>query len=200
MRLFITALLIAVAGTVRAQMSKVTPKDNPEAYWNRMIGCSGSAESYNVTLRVTDTDVVAGKVDALMVEAGAPSQLGAAMYSYSYSNRPDGAQPRARQMSYSVPVKSAEKLAKKVSDIGELINYSMNRQNGGDAMKQLEERIAVLEGELENKDALEKMPSAAYFLRSRLNSLKHSREVCKAAGSRSSISVVLQPLPGDSKP
>lgn len=196
MRLLMTALLVAIAGGVWAQMPKVTLKDNPEAYWNRGYGCSGNAESYNVTLRVADVDASAAKVDALMTEAGAPSQLGNNAY-YAYNG---GGQPRGRQMGYSIPAKSAEKLAKKLTDMGELMNYSMNRQNGGDALKQIEERIVVLEGELANTEALEKMPSAAFFLRSRLASLKQSREVCMAAGSRSSISVSLQPQPAEAKP
>jgi len=195
MRLLMTALLVGAAIAARAQMPKVTLKDNPEAYWNRGFGCSGNAESYNVTLRVSDVDAMAGKVDGMMTEAGAPSQLGNNAYYYN-----GGGQARARQMNYSVPAKAAEKLAKKLTDMGELMNYSMNRQNGADALKQIEERIAVLEGELSNAAALEKMPSAAYFLRSRLTSLKQSREVCMAAGSRSSISVNLQPEPAEAKP
>ena len=84
--------------------------------------------------------------------------------------------------------------------MGELLNYSVNRQNNGDNLKQMDERIAVLEGELVNTSALEKMPAAAYFLRSKLTSFKQSREACVVGASKSSISVNLQSKPVEAKP
>jgi hypothetical protein len=194
MRFLMTALLVGLAVAAEAQPAKVTLKDNPEAYWNRGYGCSGSAENYNVTLRVGDVDSMAAKIDAIMTAAGAPSQMGNNNYYGGYQ------QQRARQMGYSVPAKAADKLAKKLTDMGELMNYSMNRQSSGDTLKLIEERIAVLDSELSNTAALAKMPSATYFLQSRLNSLKQAREVCAASSSKSSISVNLQAKPAETKP
>ncbi len=189
------AFLFNLAHASQAQMmTKTTMKDNPESYWNRGYGCSSSAENYNVTLRVGDVDAMATKIDTMMTAAGAPSQMG------TNNNYFNGNQQRGRQMNYSVPVKSADKLAKKLMDMGELLNYSLNRQNNGDNLKLIEERIAVLEVELANENALEKMPAAAYFLKSRLTSLKQNRESCVAGTSRSSVSVNLQAKPAETKP
>lgn len=198
MRYATTAFLLSLSLPAAAQPMgmQISARDNPEQYWNRGFGCSQTAENYNVALKVVDIDATAVKIDAMMTAAGAPSQVG--MNNNVYYG--GGGQMRTRQMNYSVPMKAADKLAKKLMDMGELMNYSLNRQNSGDSLKQIEERIAVLEGELANAAALSKMPSAAYFLRSRLNNLKQSREVCLAGVSRSSISVNLQPKPADAKP
>ncbi len=195
MRFLLTAFLFSLAHASQAQVvAKTVMKDNPESYWNRGFGCSSSAENYNVTLRVGDVDTMAAKIDTIMTAAGAPSQMG------TNNNYYNGNQQRGRQMSYSVPLKSADKLAKKLMDMGELLNYSLSRQNNGDNLKLIEERIAVLEAELANGSALEKLPSAAYFLKSRLTSLKQSREGCVAGVSRSSVSVNLQAKPAEPKP
>lgn len=195
MRFLLTALLSSLALTAQAQRPgpKITAQENPEAYWNRGFGCSQTAENYNVTLRVADVDAMAARVDTLMTDAGAPSQMGQTNSGYYASQ---GGQGRMRQMNYSVSIKSADKLAKKLMDMGELINYSLNRSQSGDSLAQIEERIAVLEGELKNEDALAKLPSAAHFLNAKLRSLKQSREVCLAGATRSSISVSLQAQPG----
>lgn len=162
-----------------------SPKDNPEAYWSRGFGCSPNSESYNISIRVPDIDAAVQKIDAMMTTAGAPSQLGQNNGYYNSNNQ------RGRQISYSMPTKNAEKLSKRLIDFGELLNYSFNRQNPGDAQKQIEERIAIIEGELANADAMAKLPTAAYFLRSRLTGLKQMRETCLAAGAKTSFSVYL---------
>ncbi len=191
-----TVLLLSL--TCAANASSAAWSDNPEAYWNRGYGCSQAAENYNITLKVDDIDVMAGKVDAVMTAAGAPSQLG----NNSTGSMNDGSGTvRYRQMNYSLPSKAAEKLTKKLMDMGELINYSLNRQNATDTVKQLEERILALEGELkENEGLLLKMPAAAYFLRSKLNSLKQTRESCLAGVSKSAISISLRGKPAGAKP
>ena len=195
MRFVLTALLFGLSHPAQAQMiAKITMKDNPELYWNRGTACSSNAENYNVTLRVDDVDAMAARIDTIMTAAGAPSQMG------SNNNYYRNNQQRSRQMNYSVPMKAADKLAKRLMDMGELLSYSLNRQNNGDNLKQMQERIAVLEGELANASALEKMPAAAYFLKSRLTSLKQSRDVCIAGASRSSLLVVLQGKPAETKP
>lgn len=198
MRYATTALLwgLSLAAQAQPMGMQISAKDNPEQYWNRGFGCSQTAENYNMTLRVEEVDAAAAKIDAQMTAAGAPSQLGINNQMY-YGGA--GGQQRGRQMNYSVPIKAADKLAKKLLDMGELMNYSMNRQNSGDSLKQLEERIAVLEGELANAAALAKMPSAAYFLRSRMNQLKQNREMCLAGATRSMISVNLQPKPAEAR-
>lgn len=191
MRLLMTALLSTLALAAHAQRMgpKITAQEHPDAYWNRGFGCSQTADSYNVTLRVGDVDAMAARIDAFMTDAGAPSQMGTNNNFYS------GGAQRGRQLNYSVPIKAADKLAKKLMDMGELINYSLNRNQSGDSLAQIEERIAVLEGELKNGDALAKLPSAAHFLNAKLKSLKQSREVCLAGATRSSISVNLQAQP-----
>lgn len=194
MRFLLTALLSSLALAALAQRPgpKITAQENPEAYWNRGFGCSQTADSYNVTLRVGDVDSMAAKIDVLLTDAGAPSQMGQSNSGY-YGGQ--GGQGRMRQMHYSVPIKSAEKLAKKLMDMGELINYSLNRSQSGDSLAQLEERIALLEGESKNAEALAKVPSAAHLLNAKLKSLKQSREVCLAGTTRSAISINLQSKP-----
>lgn len=193
-----TAILLSVSLAAHAQPmgASISAKDNPEAYWNRGFGCSQTADNYSIVLRVAEVEPVASKIDAVMTAAGAPSQMGT--NNNTYNGRGD--QQRGRQMNYSVPMKAADKLAKKLMDMGELMNYSMNRQNSGDSLAQIRERIAVLEAELANVEALAKMPSAAYFLRARLNTLKQNRDSCLTSVSRSSISVSLQPKPVEAKP
>lgn len=198
MAFLVAAILLSVSIAAHAQPTRtaISANDNPEAYWNRGFSCSQTADNYSLTLRVNEVDPVASKVDAVMTAAGAPSQIGTNYNAYFGG----GGQQRGRQLNYSVPMKAADKLAKKLMEMGELMNYSMNRQNSGDALAQIEERIVVLEAELANVGSLAKMPSAAYFLRTRLNGLKQNRDVCLAGASRSSISVSLQLKPAEAKP
>ncbi|UPT73674.1 MAG: hypothetical protein M0D55_17750 [Elusimicrobiota bacterium] len=193
MRTIMLAALIVFAPNAGAQTPKINAKDNPEAYWSRGYGCSQTAENYNVGIRVDDVDAMTAKIDVMMTAAGAPSQVG---MGNSYMG---GVQGRMRQLNYSVPAKGAEKLAKKLLEMGELVSYALNRQHSGDSQKQIEERIAVLEGELANKSELEKMPAARYLLTSKLASLKQHRDICVAGASKSSISINLQSKPVEQK-
>ena len=89
-------------------------------------------------------------------------------------------------------MKSAEKAAKKAFDLGELVNYSMNRSTN-DQKAQVDERVAQLQSELsENKTALEKMPAATYFLTARLDQLKKVQESYEMSASKGQVSVTLQ--------
>lgn len=193
-----TAILLSVSLAAQAQPMRaaISAKENPEAYWSLGFNCSQTADNYSIALRVAEVEPIASKIDAVMTAAGAPSQMGTNNIAY-YGG---GSQQRGRQMNYSLPMKSAEKLAKELINMGELLNYSLHRHNSRDSLALITERISLLEAELANVDALAKMPSAAYFLRTRLNALKQNRDICLAGVSRSSFSVNLQPKPAEAKP
>jgi hypothetical protein len=192
--LLLAAALAPLASAQRYgdRFSDASPTNNPEAYWNRGFACSQSAESYNVSLRVDDVDEAATKIDSLMIAAGGTTTSG----NTYYNGGQDGAQVRNRQMTYTVPSKNAERTAKRLMDAGELVNYSLNRQNNGDTLRQINERIKVLEDELKSgADALKSMPAATYFLRSRLSSLRQSQAACGQGTAKSGISIMLQGKP-----
>ncbi len=189
MRLTAVIILIGMAGTTQAQMynQKITAKENPEQYWGRGFGCSGASENFNIQLKVSDVDASTEHIEAMMASASAMRQG----MNGNYNNGGNMNNGR-RSLNYSVPSKAADKLAKRLIGMGELLNYSLNKAGGGDNLKQLDERISVLENELRNEAALAKMPTAAHFLNSKLNSLKQQRTACQEGAAKSSVNIQLQ--------
>lgn len=192
------SLLLAVAPEVWAR--KVAfPADaesNPEGYWGRGFGCGQAAENYQISLEVGDLEAATSKAETLAVAAGAPSRN--SMHDGT-SNYGDGRNRRYRQIGYLLPAKAADKVAKKLMDVGDLTTYQLNRQAG--QTDGIQERVAALETELsENKAVLERMPAATYFLTSRLKSLKQTLSACEQGASKASITLTLMEKGGDRKP
>lgn len=186
MKLILALLLIAAAPDGHAR--KVSWDGGGDNYWNRGFGTTSAAETHNVTLRVKSIEASILKVDALMAANGG-SMHGSGN---SYTNNYNGSNLKYRQSSWLLPLKSAEKAAKKSFDLGELVSYSMNR-NQNDQKAQVNERVVQLQSELsENKVALEKMPAATYFLTSRLDQLKKVLESYEMSASKGQVSVTLQ--------
>lgn len=186
MKLILSLLLVSAATDVHAR--KVSWDGGGDNYWNRGFGTSAAAETHNVTLRVKSIEATILKVDALMAASGG-SMHGSGN---TYTNNYNGTNLKYRQSSWLLPLKAAEKVAKKVFDLGELVSYSMNRSSN-DQKTQVDERVAQLQSELsENKTALEKMPAATYFLTSRLDQLKKVQESYEMSASKGQVSVTLQ--------
>jgi hypothetical protein len=190
MRRALTVLTLLISAGASATKLAWNGADG-DNYWNRGFGMAQAAETHNVTLRVKSIDEMISKVDALMSAAGGTGYGSG----NTYTNNHNGSAQKYRQMSYTLPLKAAEKAAKKAFDLGELMNYSMNR-NQGDMKKQVDERVAQLEKELgENKAALEKMPAAKYFLSSKLEQLKKVQESYETSASKGMVTVTLQENP-----
>lgn len=171
-------------------------ESNPQAYWGRGFGCSSAAENFQISLEVGDLDAAAAKAESAAAAGGAPPRM-----SMHDGNTQDGygALRRYRQINYLMPLKTADKVAKKLMEIGELSNYQLNRQ--GADLKPLSERIAILAKELsENAAALERMPAAKYFLTSRLNEFKQSLSCSEQGASKAAINLTLMGKPGDQRP
>lgn len=162
-------------------------ESNPDSYWGRGFGCSQAAENYQISLEVADLDADGAKAEAVASAAGAPVRHS---MNDGTTQTGNGVTRRYRQVSYIMPAKSAEKVAKKLMDVGELTNYQLNKQGG--ELKPLNERIEILEKELsENQAALERMPAAKYFVSSRLKSLKQALSTCEQGASKASINLTL---------
>lgn len=171
------------------------PETNPEAYWNRGWNCGQSAANFNVAIQAEDAEAAFLKVDAAMVAMGAASQAGSNGMSIRYSG---GEQIQARHLQYSLPVKAGEKAAKKVWDYGELVSYSVNHVKPEELAVGIKERISRLEKELED-DALARLPSARYFLKSKLSSMRQVLAQCERGVDRASLTVSIQPKPAGSR-
>lgn len=186
-------VLLAASASATKAVWNAADGDN---YWNRGFSTAQAAESHQVTVRVKNIDEMIAKVDALMSASGG-SGHGAGN---TYTNNYGGGTQRYRQMSYLLPLKAAEKAAKKSFDLGELVSYSMTRTQE-DQRKQVDERVSQLKAELdENKKALEKMPAAKYFLTSKLDQLKKVQESYEASASKGMVSITLQESPAAQKP
>lgn len=183
------SLFLGVAPDVWASRLSL-PADvasNPEGYWGRGFGCGQAAENYQISVEVPDLEAAAAKAETLAIAAGAPSRN--SMHDGN-SSHGDGRARRYRQIGYLLPAKAADKVAKKLMDVGELTNYQLNKQAG--QKDGIEERVALLEKELsENKAALERMPAATHFLTSRLKSLKQTLSACEQGVSKASITLTL---------
>lgn len=192
MGVLLATFVATFLGTASAQPAD--PETNPEGYWNRGWNCGQSAESYSVTIQVDDASAALLKIDALMVSAGAPSQL-AAMTQYGRFQNGSA----VRQAQYSLPLKAGEKTAKKVWDFGDLTNYAVGRHKTDDSIRGIDERIKLLEKELSAQE-VESLPAARYFLKSRLAGLRQNRASCEGGQDRSSVAVTIQEKPKAAKP
>ena len=180
-------LLALAAVLLSAAAFAETPKTFPDGYWERGWGFSQAAVNYQVTLKVVDADAAAAKVEKILAAGGAT------MTSSNGNGYFGGdARRRMRCIQYSARSDNAEKLSKKLFDLGDLQSYNVNRYGGANAIKELEDRIGYLAEELEsNKEALKKMPVASYFLNSQLAKLKQSRTTYEASASKAMIAVNL---------
>lgn len=182
--LTISAAQDAFAGRANRGM---VDESNPAAYWGRGFGCSQAAENYQISMEVGDLDAAAAKAESAAAAGGAPPRM-----SMHDGNTQDGygAVRRYRQINYLMSVKTADKVAKKLMEIGELSNYQLNKQ--GADLKPLSERIAILSKELsENAAALERMPAAKHFLTSRLNEFKQSLSCSEQGASKAAVNLTL---------
>jgi hypothetical protein len=142
--------------------------------WDREYGSGQSASvRYFIHLKTADLDGIHEDIKRILSSVGADGR-----------NSQTG-RPSARQYSYVVPIDRAEAIAKKLTALGDLQEYSQNRQTPKDILKQLGERIEALENEIEgNTKALEKMPIARYFLTKKLDSYKRSKAAYEASAAR----------------
>lgn len=186
--------VISVVGSALAYAVPPELTSNPEQYWGRGFGCGQAAENYSVTIQVADVESAFSRLDAMLVAAGAGSQSGGRQV---YASPGRGGGPRKHlQATYLLPLKSGEKLAKKIWDLGELTNYSVNRSGDEQTVKPIAERIGVLEAEVEALgSAGGNYPSAMLFLRSRLGQLKQQKAQCDVGRDKSSINVSLVAKP-----
>lgn len=186
MKPILALLIISTVGA--AQARRISWDGGGDNYWNRGFGTTSAAETHNVTLRVKSIEAAFPKVEAMMAASGG-SMHGSGN---TYTNNYNGSNLKYRQSSWLMPLKAAEKAAKKAFDLGELVNYSMNRSTN-DQKAQVDERVAQLKSELsENKATLEKMPAATYFLTSKLDQLKKVQESYETSASKGQVSVTLQ--------
>jgi len=184
------AIVLVVAPSYASRLASPKPADpdeNPEGYWNTGWNCGQSAESYSVTISVVDPVAAFSKVDAAMVAAGAPSQM-ASILRYGRDQNGEG----VRQAHYMLPLKAGEKAAKKIWEVGELTNYSVSRQDIPEMVKAIDERIDALSKELSDA-AIDRMPAARHFLKSRQGGLRETRIACLRGADQSSVMVAVQP-------
>jgi hypothetical protein len=180
--LALAAVLLAAAASAAE-----TPKTFPDGYWERNWGFSQAAVNYQVTLKVADPDAAAAKIEKILVAGGAASTSSNASYNYG-----GDARRRMRNLQFTGRSDNAEKLTKKLFDLGELQSYNVNRFGGNTPVKDIDERIGYLAGEIEsNKEALMKMPVANSMLNSQLAKLKQSKATYEASAAKAIISVNL---------
>lgn len=191
MKLLLATVMIGVSAFASrlAPPQSSDPDANPEGYWNMGWNCGQSAESYSVTIVADDPATAFSKVDAVMVAAGAPSQT-ASVHHYGRQQNGEG----ARQAHYTLPLKAGEKAAKKVWEMGELTNYSVSRQNIPEMVRAIDERIDALSTELAD-EAIDRMPAARYFLKSRQGGLRETRAACLRGADQSIVMVAIHHKP-----
>lgn len=181
-RLALAAVLLAAAA-----YAAETPKTFPDGYWDRGWGYSQAAVNYQLTLKVDDPDAAAAKIEKILDAGGATS-----MSNNSGSYYGGDARRRSRTLQYMGRTDNAEKLAKKIFDVGDLQSYNANRYGGSSAVKDLDERIGYVAGELESsKEALKKMPVASSMLNCQLNKLKQAKASFEASAAKAMIVVSL---------
>lgn len=181
----ITLLALAVACLAAAAPASA-PKTFSEGYWERVWGGGQYAVQYSLSIKVDDLDSATTKVNKILTDGGA-SPNGNSNY---WNNNAQGR--KSKMLAYTANAAVAEKLAKRLFAVGDLQNYQANRFGGQNVLKELDERIGLIAGEMEsNKAALEKMPVASYFLNTQLSRLKASRESYAASANKAAINVSL---------
>ena len=181
-RFALAAVLLAAAASAAE-----TPKTFPDGYWDRGWGYSQAAVNYQLTLKVDDPDAAAAKIEKILAAGGATSMSNNGGGYYGGDGR-----KRTRTLQYMGRTDNAEKLTKKLFDAGDLQSYNVNRYGGNNAVKDIDERIGYLAGELEsNKEALKKLPVASSMMNSQLAKLKQSKASYEACASKAMIVVNL---------
>lgn len=182
----VAAFSLTVVCAVTAQNTTASRFTN--GYWERGWPMGQAAVSYQLSLKVADFDDASAKIERVLTAGGATSIGNVNNFQGYFGNK----QRPLRQLTYSVPLEKAERLTKKLFDLGDLQSYNVNRFGDASTLKEIDERIALLKGEIDgNKAALAKMPIADYFLQSQLTRLVAARTSYTANAKKGMISIQL---------
>lgn len=183
--------LVALAPLASARKyapSQLDSRTAADGYWDREFGTgSNYSMMYQVGLRVKDIDAAYLRVSAALTKAGATPSGNTSNHWNGGGNRPP-----SRSFQFYVDAAKGEKAAKSLLDLGDLQNFNAQKQHGPDQLKELDERIALLQKEIDGStDELEKLPIAKLLLTRKLDRYKQSKAAFETALSKAMIYVTL---------
>ena len=104
---------------------------------------------------------------------------------------PISPRPRlAYSLSYRLPVVGAAALARQLTGLGRLINYTSNVPYGNSQPKELDEKIEWIEREQKEAGAhLKTMPVSRALLDAKLKALRQAKDAAKAAEGIATLTI-----------
>ncbi len=178
-------MLIAVAACLWSAAAFAQTAAWPDGYWERQYG-SGQQWSvmYGIALKVESPSKARERAEKIFDQnQGRTAQGG--YYGYSRGGA-------TTQLSYLLPVSKAEKAAKQILSLGDLQQYSTQKNGMSTQLPEIREKIAVIEAERSaNSAALESMPVARTLLASLLARLTQSRDSAESSAETALISLTL---------
>lgn len=184
MRQITTACLVSLAlGASAAETSGFPP-----GYWDRMYGMGTQSGSYTIVMQVDDIGKTEADIDRRMSKAGATLTSLNNGYGF-YNNRSN---QHSKMIVYAMDSGRAESAAKSLFNLGQLQQFTNQRQIENSQLDEIKQKIKQLNAEIEgNSDALKRMPIASYFLNAQLVRLSQARDSYETALKKMTINITL---------
>lgn len=167
-------------------------REYPQGYWEKTYNTGDlPAASYSVSVQVKDTGKAMTDVDRRITKAGG------SLVSMNNSGSFDSSGRQMRSLTYSLEAKSAEALAKSFFDLGELQNYSAQRNRGAKEADEIRDKLKELQGERDaNSESLLKMPISANYLTGRITLLKQALAAIESGTTKATLQLsLIEPAP-----
>jgi hypothetical protein len=171
--------------------SPVVPGPNVPGYWERSYPTGYQyAVVYSVSLHVKSIPKSEEAVRKVVEQEGGSMRNDGNRY-FGYGG-PQGRGRSQRTFQYDVAAEDADRVNKKLITLGELQNFSSNRQVNPESVAEVESKIDQISAEMsENSESLSHMPIASSLLSSTLSRLQQSKASYEAAQNKAAISVTL---------
>ncbi len=191
----ISALAVLLAAAPAFAATTPLEADFPDGYWDREVGMYGgrSGTTYSVNFAVDDPAAVRKEVEAALKLPGVKLTSFSDLTAQLGGGGEYGGMARMRPaytLGYQMPEGKAAVVAKKLTGMGRLLNYSVQTPFAGPQKKELDDRIEWIEKELaRSAGALKTMPVSRALLESKLKRMRASLDATKATAGLAMISV-----------
>ena len=194
-------LVLLAAVPACAAVNSPLEADFPAGYWERdNLYYGATVTSYNISLAAKDPAALRSQVEAVFKHSKAtlagftdqmPSLAAAAAHPRMPQDYPISPRPRlAYSLSYRLPVVGAAALARQLTGLGRLINYTSNVPYGNSQPKELDEKIEWIEREQKEAGAhLKTMPVSRALLDAKLKALRQAKDAAKAAEGIATLTI-----------
>jgi hypothetical protein len=186
-----TLLLVLLAAALAAPAAPAAETKFPQGYWERGYPQQTvPAITINMTIEAADLEKSAARIEKILTHEGASRQDGRDERFY-YNSGQNGAQSR-KTLAFRIKASRARSAAKALFDVGDLLQFSTNRQDVSRQLDEIKSKLkAVDEESRSHSKPLEEMPISSYFLTQLHDRLSKAEDAYESGRDSATIFVTI---------